>query len=100
MSSPRFEVGEDVILQHPTHPHLNGEYVVVSLMDGESFNRSHHVWFCNGNYAYDLGIVLSHSRIVGETCNYVGENQIRKKHTPSSDSYDQMMSKLKQPVKA
>lgn len=94
---PKFKLGEEVILQHKTHPHLNGEYVVLSMIDKDTFNESHKGWYCNGNYGYNIGVVLNHSSGNGSTSKYVGENNLRKKHLPSSESFDKLMSWLKQP---
>lgn len=77
---PKFEVGEEVILQSIDFPECNGEYSVqeVSYFDA--------VGFC---YRLDLD-----HKVVGRLDLWV-ESSLRKKHKPSRMSFDDLMSSLK-----
>lgn len=99
---PKFEVGEEVILQSRTHPQANGEYVVGSVFkldleekiatDIETGKR----WTfksLDGTYSYDVGNILN-----GPQMTMVEEIELRKKHKPSRMSFDNLMSSLKSPV--
>lgn len=95
MREPLFEIQEEVIVCNPFNPELNGERVVLGSITLEVFTKLYPTFAPNGsNYFYDLGVTFFGNRS-GAICHYVGEKRLRKKHKPSDDSFEDMMSKLK-----
>ena len=98
MSNPYFKIGEEVILQSKDLPHLNGEYVVEEvLLDGDVVYSSPNNTVTNRGITYtlfkDIRVkVLSD----GECRRGWAQSALRKKHPPSDDSFEEMMSKLKE----
>lgn len=82
-----FQVGEEVILQSLTYPELNGECVVLSVVE----NDDNLAW--KDGKLVDVGTHYMYKTSVGS--NYWSEIALRKKHEPSDDSFSQLMDKLK-----
>ena len=93
MTSPKFHVGEVVILQSNKSPHLNGEYTVLAIV---YTGGTYQGYRCNFDqpFAYDVGI-----NAPGEKPHLAAENVLRKRHQPGSMSYNQLIKSLSQPVK-
>lgn len=85
--TPKFSVGEVVILQSQHNPEANGEYTVLSFERG--IGRPSGVE-C---YVYMLDGVLSWSKL-----GSWAESALRKKHQPGEHSFTDLMASLKNPV--
>lgn len=81
--SPKFEVGEVVLLRSVGHPELNGEYIVKGVEEGTYKLPSGE--FYKG-YAYWLDGDDMNDRWV--------EYVLRKKHTPGEMGFDELMRSL------
>lgn len=101
MSKPLFSIGETVIRQAPSTNYLegNGEYVVCGITDAQDAKNLYSAnWGASGFY-YELdgfSVMLDN----GLVSNHSHESFLKKKHKPSDQSFDQIMSSLKQPQKA
>ncbi len=100
---PKFKVGEVVILQSKRMPVYNGEYTVVDycppVCNGESVYEGITYIFTGspeGTPVYDVSIKDNNRYILT-----VSEEILFKKHLPSTESYETLMSSLKlgQPVR-
>lgn len=109
MSSPKFSVGEEIILQSETYPEANGEYVVIGItrLKDIAFRYNFNYNSSDGsNYHYELGGVFVELRDMegncsGLMCNHFSETSLRKKHKPSEfESYEALMNNLKIKEKA
>lgn len=90
---PKFKVGEEVILQSDNYPEVNGECVVLSVEPFSGTTRGRNGTTVKGEaFSYRTTI---------EAPSGLPWNQIalRKKHKPSDQSFDQIISSLKQPQK-
>lgn len=96
----KFQVGETVILQSDRRPDLNGEYTITEVMHEKQY------WVCaftgQTRYSLDRGfnyrLDVPHMAPSGsEILNR--ESSLRKKYEGSDDSFEEMMSKLKSPIK-
>lgn len=103
MSSPKFKVGEQVVLQSKTYPKFNGDYIVERiLVAGASgicriSGERYHVTNKKTPYTYLLNTPLHNPTKPFEIV--WAETALSKKHKPSDQSFDQIMSSLKQPQK-
>lgn len=80
--SPKFQVGEEVILLSHYEPHFNGDRVIMDMwyMDfSEDGEEEDLVW------GYEL---------VGLE-GYWRENTLRKKYQPSTESFTELMNSIK-----
>jgi len=110
MKAPKFSVGEIVILQNQDFPELNGEYTIKHVIFwGDTvydriaqkavYRRPHNA--AEGDPpAYIFEEVLPHP-VGGRVEIAWKEKALRKKHLPSTESYETLMSSLKlgQPVR-
>lgn len=103
MNNPIYQIGEEVILQSPRYPQYNGEYTITEIISGMEMFKKYGV-LTNLNFSdifYQLGglsveLIRSISNAsTGLKCDHVHQNSLRKKHKPSEDSFDTMISKLK-----
>lgn len=99
MNKPLFSIGETVIRQAINYPEGNGEYVVCGIIGAKEAQSLYLAnWGTDGFY-YELGgfsVTLDN----GCVSNHSYEPFLKKKHKPSDQSFDQIMSSLKQPQKA
>lgn len=86
--TPKFSVGEVVILQSRKFPERNGEYEVVKVLPHGADHGFQRV--SRGNFGY----VLSGGR------NLWAESALRKKHQPGDMSFTELMVNLSQHVQA
>lgn len=97
--TPKFAVGEVVIIQSSVIDKFNGqEHVVVSINPPNSptvCEAGTRVVFYGPNYAYNLGFSVEYE---GGVTSYWDESSLRKKHQPGELSFDKLMSSLSQPV--
>lgn len=105
---PKFQQGEEVILECNSHPHLNGEYTVIHVIETtndrtECYHPGVDKHFTFNDpfrtlFVYDIGNILDHP--YATLCN---EHTLRKKHKPSEFSFDDLManinSKIQEPVR-
>ena len=98
---PKFEVGEVVVLVDAQHPKYNGEYEILWLGECEDkvfINKvgEHRVLKLPDGFVYDLGVINEEGVLM-----YAHETELRKKHLPSTESYETLMASLKlgQPVR-
>lgn len=96
--NPKFSEGEIVVLQSSTHPQFNGEYPVQAVY---KFNKEDKTIFHPGigkllvfknlttDFVYDLGNLLD-----AKYCTLNDEFELKKKHNPSSMSYQELMTNL------
>ena len=99
MRSPRFKVGEVVTLQSKYYSHTNGEYAILGVIDQITYEKLYPSFIGGQGYYYDLGIKWTGNKC-GRMCKHCSEQSLKKKHKPSDQSFDQIMSSLKQPQKA
>ena len=82
MSSPKFKVGEEVILQSHERPDLNGEYFVEEIfMPGNSYTcrYTNNVFMCPSNAPVCYRLEGLTPCVEGMEA-LIGENLLRKKH--------------------
>lgn len=108
---PLFSVGEEIVIQSRYYPDCNNkEDIVVEVIDTGCLNfpsiwkdpmtssklriRTRFLYRLKYN-AIRKGNVVN-TQVVASWC----ESALRKKHKPSDDSFDVMMDKLKNPIKA
>jgi hypothetical protein len=98
MSNPYFKIGEEVILQSKNLPNLNGEYVVEEVfLDGDVVYSSPKHRITSGGIAYTLFKDIRMEVLSdGEYRRGWAQSALRKKHPPSDDNFEEMMSKLKE----
>lgn len=91
--TPKFEVGEVVLLRSKAHPELDGEYIVREVcMPGEIMSTG--VKLRNDQeVGYHLGFVTPNEK------HTWAESALRKKHLPGSLSFLDIMKTLKDPSK-
>jgi hypothetical protein len=77
MSSPKFRINEEVILNSDTYPEFNGEYIIQDFVGNTP----------KGIFVYNLGLPL-----------FVKESSLRKKHKGSDMNFQQLMSSLNSPI--
>jgi len=93
-NQPLYKVGETVILQSKRRPELNGEYVIRCVhRDGDRYidrlskapaivRLNHHPW------AYRFSEIVDNSKGLEMI---IGEEYLRKKHTPGTVSFKRLM---------
>lgn len=79
---PLFKIDEEVILSSYKRPEYNGEYIV------------HRIYSTQSGYWYDLGFSLPEEVERGGTV--WKEGSLKKKHTPSSCSFDELINGAKE----
>lgn len=97
-----FQIGEEVILESPTYPKYNGDYFIVGVINGIEMLERYGV--IAGVVATDIfyeldGLAIELHKIVskeltGVICGHANQNSLRKKHKPSGESFQTMMTKL------
>ena len=102
MHRPKFEVGEEVILQSKKYPDLNGEYSIRQVL----FPKDEYICRISGvvikrrveseTFAYLLDKPLCSDRTDIEAL--VRESSLRKKHKPAEMSFSALMQSLTNPV--
>lgn len=99
MSSPKFAVNEQVIVVSENYPEINGEYIVSEIITNKQFESKYPLFATTGFFYGLVGLSFQGTFRSGQPApvlfEHVGEHTLRKKHTPSSDSYTSMMDKLK-----
>lgn len=98
--TPKFSVGEVVILQSVDASEWSGEYSVVMIIDGdEEFQDPHRDIRCaspGDGYGYILDCrdlcCIGHTGRVVSICWL--ESSLRKKHQPGELSYSQLLESL------
>lgn len=85
--TPKFEVGEVVVLQSATMPELSGEYTVMKHLGlGHALNTD------KVEFGYELTIECP-------GCLGWAESSLRKKHEPGTLSFRDLVQTLKDPSK-
>lgn len=98
MNHPKFEVGEEVILESKKYPDLNGEYFIHQVLYPEDVCncRLSGVVIKRGveseTFAYLLDKPLCSDRTDIE--GLVRESSLRKKHKPAEMSFSALMQAL------
>lgn len=89
--TPKFSVGEIVILNRKKNPDEDGEYEVlgVELFKGTTSEQKPYE-----GYIYDLGFIPK-----GNNNPWFTEPLLRKKHQPGSMDFQQLVNWMKQPQK-
>ena len=105
MSSPKFKVGELVVRQAPStnYPEDNGEYVVLDVITVEEYRMIYSTakfGELSSSFYYKLEGLATKLSFTGVVSCHSAEAFLKKKHKPSDQSFDQIMSSLKQPQKA
>jgi hypothetical protein len=99
--TPKFRVGEVVILQSKDHDHCNGEYTVLVVVNGPMDYTCPITGRTIENSANGIGYVLDIDYKDDDgTCRQWAEAVIRKKHQPGDQSFTELMASLKNPVSA
>lgn len=97
MSSPKFQIGEEVILQSRTWPHFSGDHEVLDIIAGKKGNTlyysGHPYKFDYDGFAYVLN--PGHVDVKSGVPIVWKETSLRKKHKPCGMSFDQLMTKIK-----
>lgn len=101
MSAPKFKIGEEVIRQAPKEncPELNGVYIVEDIISLSEMRKLHPTMICTGKYYYKLPSFYSKLND-GSVCRHGSETFLRKKYPPATESFHEMMAKLKSKEKA
>lgn len=104
MNHPKFEVGEEVILESKKYPDLSGEYSIhqvlcpkdeyICRISGVVVKRAAE----SEKFVYLLDKPLCSNRIDIEAL--VRESSLRKKHKPAEMSFSALMQSLTSPVGA
>ena len=97
MKQALYKVGEEVILKSLDHPEFNGDYIVQAVhQSGDTIPnvRGCLAVLCPSGFSYYLG--FNH---YADEYTHWGQLSLRKKHKPSDQSFDQIMSSFKQPQK-
>lgn len=93
---PRFNVGEEVILQSKDYPEMNGEYTVLKVISGGGMvvcSITGQSYRQTDGLSYVLNDGNLHKR---DNCEINwNESALRKKHKPSGKSFSEMMSDIK-----
>ena len=102
MDHPKFEVGEEVILESKKYPDLSGEYSIhqvlcpkdeyICRISGGMIKRDVE----SETFVYLLDKPLCSDRTDIEAC--VKESSLRKKHKPAEMSFSALMQLLTRPV--
>jgi hypothetical protein len=90
MTQPKFNIGEEVVLQSDTYPELNGECTVLSVSD-----KVHFGYWCHGSWKNSSPCHSYTTSIKSPYDGWWAEIALKKKPKPSKDSFSQMMDKLK-----
>lgn len=99
MSNPLFSVGEKVILVSSIRPELNGVYFIKDrLVRGDAFVCEHTGKTFSTRNINTRNVYLLHGVIVNGAQASTNETSLRKYHEPSTDSFEQLMQNLKNPV--
>lgn len=101
--SPKYSVGELVILQSREYPEYNGEYYVNKILDKGEHSKCRitaNVHYCiptHGPNSY----LLSEPHLNKDTGLEVfwAECALRKKHEPSQMSFQSLIQSINSPVK-
>ena len=97
MSRPKFQVGEEIILQSKSSPEYNGEYQVKDIIGPNEgyIGRLGKVCYISTCWSYDLGFEFPHN---GDICKSWLESALRKKHKPSDQSLEDMIKEINRSV--
>lgn len=96
---PYFQVGEEVTLVSKSHPEYNGDYVVYKIFENGE------LWNCRINDLYTLeseGLTYVFEKPLEDKVTNLGneclwcESALRKKYSPSSQGFGEIMKSLKQ----
>ena len=102
MNTPKFKVGEEVILQSKGYLEYNGEYIVESVFtpnqtvtDRISGLKSTNMSNC---FVYRFTQILKSKKKENVEISFL-ESALRKKYKPSEVSFSELMTSLNQPIK-
>jgi bifunctional pyridoxal-dependent enzyme with beta-cystathionase and maltose regulon repressor activities len=90
--SPKFKVGEEVILQS-SYTELNGDAIVLAIhkSNGTATTKEGEQIKVSSPYCYELNVVASDG-------GRWAERALRKKHQPGEMDFEQLMNWMRQPV--
>lgn len=98
--NPKFSVNEIVIVQSPHYPESNGEYEVLEIFTPKEFQI-----YCKGKFQSETTFVyrLRGYQVIGKKnpqnkTDCASETSLRKKHQPTSLSFNQLMNVLNSPI--
>lgn len=99
---PLYKIGELVVRQAPStnYPEDNGEYLVLEVITVEDYRIMYsptNFGKLTSNFYYKLDGLATKLKVSGMISCHSAEQFLRKKHLPSSESFDKLMSSLKQP---
>jgi len=99
---PYFEVGEEVILCSEECPQFNGDAVVIMIVEHAVFIDPHNglvvrILGYSGDIFYILDGYVDDAEQDGRS-NYWDQSSLRKKHQPGKQSFNKLMSGIKQPA--
>lgn len=99
MTTPKYSVGEVVILQSKVHPHLNGEHTVLSVLLPEDIARCPVSGLRFENGCGRVVYILDDGHIESDGfCALWGERCLRKRHQPGEYSWQDLKTILHLPV--
>jgi len=90
--TPKFSVGEVVILQSVNLPECNGEYSVTEIWPPDGERKNADKVTISTTYGYSLSCDEADSKSAW------AESALRKKHQPGEHSFTDLMASLKNPV--
>lgn len=100
--TPKFAVGEVVILQSKDHPECNGECEVLEVFyPGSAIGVAEGLHYKPDSKAFSYKLNKFYKIEHGGNAyrgNCFSERALRKKHQPGELSFDKLMSSLSQPV--
>jgi hypothetical protein len=90
--TPKFSVGEVVILQSKNHQECNGEYSVTEIWPPDGERKNPDKVTISTTYGYSL----SCDEVDSKSC--WAESTLRKKHQPGEHSFTELMASLNSPL--
>lgn len=93
-----YEIGEMVIRQATTYTSHNGQYKIIGVISAEEMKQLHPFMRVVDGWYYELdGLEVLTDR--GTVAHHSWGGHLRKIHKPSTQSFTEMMSVLKNPNK-
>lgn len=96
----KFSEGEVVIAEFKNYPENNGGYTIIEVLTAEQFSTEFKDFLSIQSMYYRLQGLKIVGPNRGAICDAAGERALRKKHTPSEFSFNNLMDNLKLPQSA
>jgi len=94
---PYFQVGEEVTAIFKNYPESNGDYVILEVLSNQQARQeilgTGSKLLCEFYYRLDGLELIWQGQVAGD---FAGEPALRKKYPPSSQSFNELISSIKQ----